>query len=93
MYIVAEELPWAISIKRYNIITCQDVLDNIYKALQEPVKRDEFFAANPKKRAQVTKVALRVRRNSLVGQLMLLLTNVLHTGGGRPRERAGNGLQ
>ena len=60
MYIVAEELPWAISIKRYNVITCQDVLDAIYKALREPIKRDEFFAANPKKRHQITNISLSV---------------------------------
>lgn len=60
MYIVADELPWAITIKRYNIITCQDVLDAIFKTLQEPIKRDEFFAANAKKRAQITKIAIEV---------------------------------
>jgi hypothetical protein len=64
MYIVAEELPWAISIKRYNVITCQDVLDAIYKALREPIKRDEFFATNPKKRHQITKIALKVNRRA-----------------------------
>jgi len=63
MYIVAEELPWAISIKRYNVITCQDVLDAIYKALREPIKRDEFFAANPKKRHQITKISLTEARD------------------------------
>jgi len=60
MYIVAEELPWAISIKRYNVITCKDVLESIYNALREPIKRDEFFAANPKKRHQISKIVIKV---------------------------------
>lgn len=61
MFIVADELPWAISIKQYNIITCQNLLDAIYKTLQEPIKRDEFFCAPVKKRAMITKVAMEVR--------------------------------
>lgn len=61
MYIVAEELPWAISIKQYNIISCQNLLDAIYRTLQEPIKRDEFFCAPVKKRGMITKVAMEVR--------------------------------
>jgi len=88
MYIVAEELPWAISIKRYNVITCQDVLDAIYKALREPIRRDEFFAANPKKRHQITKISLKVNRCAVIYLInSTYVTNKCSThllGGGGP---------
>ena len=87
MYIVAEELPWAISIKRYNVITCQDVLDAIFKALREPIKRDEFFAANPKKRHQITKISLTVNRCTVIYLIPIHVTNKCSThllGGGGP---------
>ncbi|KAF8312104.1 hypothetical protein DL93DRAFT_1344385 [Clavulina sp. PMI_390] len=53
MYLVADDLPWAIPIRRYRAITCQDVLDAIYECLQTSMKRDEYFCATKQKREQL----------------------------------------
>jgi len=50
MTIVCKQIPWTITIKKYSVIRCKDVIDAVYAALQEKMTIPEYFIASSEKR-------------------------------------------
>ena len=56
MHIISQHIPWTITIKKYSIIRCKDVIAAVHKELQEKMTLPEYFATPSEKRAIVDAV-------------------------------------
>ena len=71
MRLISNEFPWMIEIESYTFITCGDVWDALYVALQEHIADSEWglIIRNEKQRGRIEKAAKKRRETDLDWQL------------------------